>query len=216
MRRSIPVLIALGALALPAGAAAKEVESATVCGTNGCATTHDRDRAMAILEAGGASGPPDRPARYFTIRVAMAEPGGEAGTFVVRWVPSLGLIRAGEPGDPVWFRPPYDATALLRKLGDGLRPFPARGLRPLGAAPGGQLAPDVTPAPAAAPASGRGRLAPDVTPAPAAEPASGGVSTVAWIAIAGGALPLAGGLTLLVLHVRRRHRPADGPLAAGE
>jgi hypothetical protein len=193
MRRVIPTLIALGALAIPATAPAKEAESATVCGSAGCASSHDRKALLPLLDGNVIAASPQRPAPYFTVRLRMA--GSSASdSWVIRWVPSLGLIRAENDSGPTWVRAAPEAVTLLRRLTQGLRPFPADGLRPLHPQSSGQLAPEVT-APAAAHGSG--------------------VSTAGWIAIGFGGLLLAGGATVLALRVRRRHRSSDGPLPAG-
>jgi hypothetical protein len=196
MRRTIPMLIALCALALPATAAAKEVESATLCGQDGCSTTDDRDAASVLAEGGTQAPPPKQGGAYYTVRIRMAAAGEDVGSFVVRWVPSRGLMRSpGEsPAEVYWSRPSADAATLLRRLADGHRAFAAGGLGRLAADAGGQLPPEVTPPPAPS------------------EP-SGGTPALVWGAAGAAVLAAAGALVLRAR--RRRDRRADGPLAAG-
>jgi len=56
MKKLIVVLTAT--LALPAGAAAKELKSAVICGTDGCGQAQNRQALVVAFEDGG---PPDVP-----------------------------------------------------------------------------------------------------------------------------------------------------------
>src|SRR4051812_17079210 len=190
MRRLLLPLL-LVPLATPAAAGAKEVTGATLCGADGCRTTHDREGAAAVSDAGALAGPPDHAAPYYTVRLTVTHEGEDVGSWSVRWAPALGVVRStGADDQTIWFEPTPAAAALLRRLGEGLRPFPAAGLEPLRDAPAQEPA---TSDSAAAPAGPGGPAGSD-----------GGGDAAAWALGSGAALLVLGGATLLVRGLRRR------------
>ena len=117
------------ALAVAAPASAKEATSLTVCGTNGCHTTKDRDELRSAMEV-QPQATPDHSAPFLQVRLAVRAPGQhDRGTMRSQWIPSLGLLRHDD-GSITEFSLPYPATMrTLNRLSDGLTPYPARPIR---------------------------------------------------------------------------------------
>ena len=142
------VLAATAALVLAVApvAAAKEIKRAQVCGPDDC-TNVDKGN-LALVAEGGPPRTPPTAAPYYDIRITMAE-GQEEGSFSVAAVPARHAMRGD---DGTWMEMPPALTAVVRKLADGQRPFPAGELT--GAAP-------ESPAPAPEPAPGDSPLWPE-------------------------------------------------------
>ena len=193
MRRLLLLPLLALVLALPASAGAKEVTGATLCGTDGCRTTHDRDAASDLANASTLAGPPKHAAPYYTVRIQVTAEGHDEMAWTNRWAPTLGVAKAeGENGDPVWYELSARGASTLQRMSHGLRPFPAAGLEPLDgptpSRPGGQLAPETT---VMAPSAGGG------------DPGGGHAGT--WALGGAAALVVAGGGVLLIrLRLRRR------------
>src|SRR4051794_39299310 len=88
MRRLLPALAL--ALALAAPASAKELASLSVCGTNGCHTTKDKDELRNAVEV-QPQPTPDHSGAFYRVRGAVTAPGQhDGGTMRSQWIPSLG------------------------------------------------------------------------------------------------------------------------------
>jgi hypothetical protein len=124
MKRLLPALAL--ALALAAPASAKEIASLSVCGTNGCHTTKDKDELRGAMEV-QPQATPDHSGAFFQVRSAVRAPGQhDSGTMRSQWIPSLGLVRHDD-GAITEFSLPYPATQrVLNRLSAGLKPFAAR------------------------------------------------------------------------------------------
>jgi hypothetical protein len=125
------VALCLFLVLVPAGgAAAKELESAKVCGASDCRTITDHKALIALVEGDLPVSPPDPSAFY---RVAVRVRGdGEIATLRVVIVPSLGLMRGGTPADGyTWMPVPAESLRLQRRMTRGLEPLPASKLRGL-------------------------------------------------------------------------------------
>ena len=104
MKRFLPALAL--ALAVAAPASAKEATSLTVCGTNGCNTTKDRETLNSAMEV-QPQATPDHSGAFLQVRLAVRAPGQhDRGTMRSQWIPSLGLLRhddgivaVDDPGD---------------------------------------------------------------------------------------------------------------------
>jgi hypothetical protein len=127
MKRLLPA-VAL-ALALAAPASAKEVTSLTVCGTNGCHKTKDKDALRSLMEV-QPQPTPDHSGAFLRVRSTVRAPGQhDSGVMRSQWIPSLGLMRHDD-GAMTEFTLPYPTTMrTLNRLSDGLTPYPARPIR---------------------------------------------------------------------------------------
>lgn len=205
MNRTLAVCTALAAmLALPPGAMAKEVEKASVCGPDGCATTSNQKERQAIATAvengGPPSTPPSRHAPYYRVRVFIKGMPRSEPPFRLLVAPAIRRVRGPEG---TWFAMDRFAFRAWRRVTDGLRPFP------------GSRLPDVDPS---APRPVVAGQLPPRTYAPAvAHPAAGTTDETDWGLIA--ASVLASPLLLAALIYadrRRRGRPRrarrGGPL----
>jgi len=125
-RLALPLFV-VGALALAPSALAKEPKQATLCGTDGCATTQDGGTLASFL-AQSDVGPPPPPAPYYRMTVTIAAPpdAGRAPTFVWWYVPSANAVyRTGVfgEGQETWIRPTPAAAELLRRTVREVKPF---------------------------------------------------------------------------------------------
>jgi hypothetical protein len=128
MRRLATAIVLATALALPAGAAAKQVTSATICGADGCWTFRDPALLEGLMSGGSPTVPPKASAPVLRVRGAIAErPGGEVmARFTTWWVPSQRLLVAE---DGTWMRLAPSAVRTLVKITDGMAPLPASRMR---------------------------------------------------------------------------------------
>jgi hypothetical protein len=119
------VALVLVALALPAGATAKELASATVCGTSGCRTIEDPP--IALMEAGDGypeAAPADAP--YHTVRYVALDGDGADNTWTVLWVPSTQMIGfSNEAGEAVFEEVAAGPAAAYHDLTAGVEPYAA-------------------------------------------------------------------------------------------
>ena len=154
--RSLIVLAALAALALPATAGAKEITALDVCGTDGCTRIADRSVLHGFEEGSAlAEAPPAGRHRSYTLRILVRDEAGVARTgWTSLWIPSAHVIAfdGGQPGATCTPAPP----ALERALWSAARGHTARAARRFAApsAPAARVA-EVVPAPVRASASGR-------------------------------------------------------------
>ena len=134
-RTSAIVLLELGllALALPASSAAKNVQSATICGASGCHEAIGRDVSAGLVEGGAAAPPPPGRAPWYSVRATIGGDGGH-GTMRIAVVPTLGLIRGCcRASGYSWLSMTPAGRRAYARLTRVLDPFPASSLR--GAAP---------------------------------------------------------------------------------
>jgi hypothetical protein len=132
MKRLLLPALLLAALALPSPAPAKELVAMSVCGTNGCHSTHNRSELQAAMDVQPQAAP-DHGGAFYWVRSDIGEPGIH-DPFVQRsqWIPSLHLLR-NDDGPLVEFSLPYPATErVLERLSTGLKPYAAAELGPVG------------------------------------------------------------------------------------
>jgi hypothetical protein len=187
-------------LALPAVAAAKEVESARVCGATECRDVDDHDVAMGLVSGGNAKPPPgDKAGGWYRVSVVFNAEGERHG-FTMAAMPSSQTLRTYDEstGRYSWMEMAGEAIAAYDKVTPGLEPRPISTLR------------------------GRDQKPPEVivdeVVMPPAEPAAQTAGTFPWEWVAGGvaAAALASGAALLALRRRRGSAPPHaGPQAAG-
>jgi hypothetical protein len=125
-RPTIAALAVAAVLAVPAGAGAKGVAAADLCGGNGCHRI-----ATAAIRAGierfTPAPSPDRPEPYLTIRLRERVSNGRqrlVGTTL--WLPHANLVRPAGGGP--WTTPAPVLARALRAAARGLRRRPAAGL----------------------------------------------------------------------------------------
>jgi hypothetical protein len=175
----LALVIAL-ALVFPAAAAAKEVTSIDVCGTNGCSRLADRATLRAFEDGSGmAAAAPAGLQRSYLLRIHMRE--GDAGSthsWTSRWLPSAGLI-VNEDGPGNFLFTPVDPR-LERALRGATRGRTARAARRFAREERvAQVDEVVTPATATA---ARAEAGGD----------GGGLPTLAWLGAAAGLLAVGG------------------------
>jgi hypothetical protein len=142
-------LLAFTALVLPASVGAKGFISLSVCGTNGCHTTRDKQVLAAAMD-GEPQADPGQTGPFFKLRTAIGEPGHKGALAHVEswWMPSVGVIR-GDEGPLAGYTLPSPATAVtLRRLSRDLHPFPAAQLPTPPGQPQDARVDEVVPAPA--------------------------------------------------------------------
>ena len=175
----LAIIVAL-ALAFPAAAAAKEVTSIDVCGTNGCTRLADRATLSAFEEGSEmAASAPAGLERSYLLRIHMRE--GETGSthgWTSRWLPSVGLI-ASEDGPGNFVFTPV-GPKLERALRGAARGRTARAARRFAREERvAQVDEVVRPATATASRAGAGGD-------------GGGLPTLAWLGVAAGLLAVGG------------------------
>ena len=152
MTRFALLTTALLLLALPATAAAKEVESAQVCGATQCRDVDDHDLAMGIISSGDPTPPPKDPVGWYRVKVVFSAE-NERHTFTLAAVPSTNHMRTYDEvaGRYVWMEMAGEATDAYREVTAGLSPRPASTLRGLDQKPPEVIVDEVVepPAPAA-------------------------------------------------------------------
>jgi hypothetical protein len=163
MRRAAIAIVFLAAMAIAPAAAAKEITSVQVCGSDACVTTRDPTLLQGLMNGGGMGAPPQHPSGAIQLRARVTEPGGTViGRFRNWWVPGTELM-VGEDG--AWITLPQNVVAVLEKLSDDLHPYRPERI-------GSSLA--ATSTPAAAP--------PPERTAAAGDDAEGGID---WLLIGG-------------------------------
>ncbi len=133
MKRAAYILGLPLLLLAAAPAAAKEVSSAKVCGSNGCHEVKDRALLAAIPEGGPPAPPPKHLSGWY--RATLTVRAGDArDRFSVQVV--LGSRYFGGGYDPAagaytWSHMADNTVAAYRRITRGLEPFPASTLRGL-------------------------------------------------------------------------------------
>jgi hypothetical protein len=196
MRRHLAaVAVALGVLAAPAVAPAKEISKVSVCGTAGQCTTYDESdfkSLMFLVQDAGPTDPPAAAAPWYRVRftVDMREEGGGYDSWTVAYVPSADSLRVRSDGGRfAWVAlTPRTASVFERTVRD-LPAFPKARLRGLHVKPLEARVDEVY-SPAAQTAATRDRIDAGSTP---------------WGWIGGGALAAALILAMVTWTLRRRH-----------
>lgn len=124
-RSLLVVVVAIGALALAGTSAAKEPKKVELCGPTGCRTITDRDTLREIPTGGETIGKPPALAGFYTMRMTVDAERDES-SWRVYYVPSADALAArNETGRINWFPIFGEAVGLMRRLVNGLQPFPA-------------------------------------------------------------------------------------------
>jgi hypothetical protein len=126
--RTIPlVAVAAVAMALAAPAVAKEIETTTVCGADGCKDVEVNGNAHALLDGGPSGADAAEPAPFFRIRLGIGDGSGKIfERFTILYVPSAEKVRGM---DGVWMNAPTAAVRALERVTRGREPIPARRLK---------------------------------------------------------------------------------------
>jgi MYXO-CTERM domain-containing protein len=172
---------------MTAVAAAKEVQSATVCGPTDCVSVDDDQRSEALVMGGSPSDPPPKAEAWYRVRLVIGGDGAH-DAFTINVLPKSGYIRSRDQfGGSIWSDMSAQQHASYRRLTADLDPFPAERLTGIS----NPKLPAADPAP----------------PAPA-EPAEKdeGSSPTPWLIAAGALAALA--VAALVRRIRRRSAPA--------
>jgi hypothetical protein len=122
---------ALFALFSAAPASAKGLVALSVCGSNGCHSTRDRQELADAMDA-IPQADPGQVSAFFKVRETIGEPGQPdvIGRVDSLWMPTIGVIR-GEEGPTAGFTLPTPQTKrVLLRLARGLRAFPAAKVPP--------------------------------------------------------------------------------------
>lgn len=181
MRRIATALAAVLCLLPAAAAEGKGIAAIKLCGARDCREVEDRGKLAGLVFGGIPSDPPDSPAGWYRMEVAIhAEDASDRSEAVV--VPSANRIR-GEDG--TWMEFDGASAAAFSKLVLGLEPRPASTL--------GDLKPPPLP---------RARVDEVVEP-PASPPAA---DAPAWPWIAGAVALALTALGGVALGLRRRRR----------
>jgi hypothetical protein len=120
-------LAAFVALVLPAQAGAKGFVSLSVCGTDACHTTRDKQELDDAMDS-APQADPGRTGAFFKLRQTIGEPGNEhfpVGREVSFWFPALGVVRGDNGPLSGWTLPTPATQRVLRRLSQSLQPFPA-------------------------------------------------------------------------------------------
>ena len=187
-----PIAVALGVLAAPAVAPAKEISKVSVCGTGGQCTTYDESdfkSLMFLAQDTGPTDPPPAPAPWYRVRftVDMREEGGGYDSWTVAYVPSADSLRVrDESGGFAWAALNPRTAAVFERAARDLPAFPKTRLRGL---------PVKTP------------QAPARTTAATRDGSDSGTTLWGWIV--GGALAAALVLLVLIGRSRRRQRHVE-------
>lgn len=121
----LALLLAVAALLAPAGASAKELVAATVCGASGCRTVTDRAMLNEIPGGEEVTGL-GAPAAYYRLNVVTAEPSGRRQRFTTYYVPSANAMSWSEDG-LYRLHPIHGAKAngVMRRITEGIEPYAA-------------------------------------------------------------------------------------------
>jgi hypothetical protein len=203
-RERVSLLIILAGFLMPAGAAAKGVSAAKVCGAQECVRVNDDELALALGAGGPPASGPERGLPWYrtTLTITVRDPNALAPAdrervvqhFTTAAVPRARLLR-GEDG--TWMTMSAESVAAYAELTAGIRPRPARTLPDVGpdaALPEARVDEVVKPPPAAR---------------PAADPADEDSSD--WLAWLAGALLAATGVGWLIRRAPRRPRRDESP-----
>jgi hypothetical protein len=191
-RHAIAIATALGLLATPAAAAAKEVSKVSVCGMDRECVVYDGSDFKSLTFLAHDAGPTDPPAAaapWYRVRftVDAREHGGGIESWGVAYVPSADSLRVREEGgDFAWVALSPRTAVVLERAARDLPAFPRARLRGLEVEP-----PQV-------------RVNEVVRFAPRPDAKGGESATAPWGWIAGGALSAMLVLLTVARTLRRR------------
>ena len=135
MRLAVPVLAATAALALlPAAAHAKELTKARACDADGCQAITAAAK-LRGMEEGTPTDAPKRGAPFYRIRMTVAIDEGRTDSWMLVYVPSLGLLRTEGEFGYEWLAPTPQGKRGFDRVVRGLEPRPASGLGGVGVEP---------------------------------------------------------------------------------
>ena len=198
-RHAIAIATALGLLAAPPAAPAKEVSKVSVCGIDRQCVVYDGSDFKSLTFLAHDAGPTDPPAAaapWYRVRftVDAREHGGGIESWAVAYVPSADSLRVREEGgDFTWVALSPRTAAVLERAARELPALPRARLRGLEVEPPQDRVSEVV----------RFAARPDAT-------TSGSASTP-WGWVAGGALAA---LLLLLTAARTLHRRGGSVLPA--
>ncbi len=125
MRRLSCLIVTAALVGLPAGASAKEVTKAIVCGSDGCHSTRDR-WIQRMHDVGVPISAPKKAAAYYTVRLTFSDGTQEVEGMAFRFLPTTGLLKLeDEFGEPGWTTTSPGTVRALRRLAKGLTPYSA-------------------------------------------------------------------------------------------
>ena len=125
--KRVLALAAFAALVLPAQAGAKGFISMSVCGTDACHTTRDKQELDGAMDS-APQADPGRTGAFFKLRQTIGEPGNKhfpEAREVSYWFPALGVVRGDNGPLSGWTLPTPATQRVLHRLSQGLQPFPA-------------------------------------------------------------------------------------------
>ena len=202
MRRHLAaVAVALGVLAAPAVAPAKEMSKVSVCGATSHCTTYDKSDFKSLMFLAQDAGPTDPPAAaapWYRVRftVDAREDGGGYESWTVAYVPAADSLRVRDEGGRfAWIALNPRAASVFKRTARDLPAFPKARLRGLHVKPLEARVDEVF-SPAAQTAATRDGIDSGTTP---------------WGWIAGGALVAALILVLVTWTLRRRRHVEVAP-----
>ena len=126
MKRVLAVLT-FAALLVPAQAGAKGLISLSVCGTDGCHTTRDKQELNDAMDS-APQADPGSTGSFFKIRQTIGEPGNRHFPVAHEqslWFPALGVVRGDDGPLAGWTLPTPSTQRVLQRLSHGLTSFPA-------------------------------------------------------------------------------------------
>jgi hypothetical protein len=192
--RLIAAALLAAVLLVPSPADAKELSAVKVCGADRCVTFHDHSTLQPLAEGGAMTSAPQHRAPFYTMRITVKDEGASDHHWSQAYLPSAGLIRAGEEGDYSWLRTTPAGRPVFARVTRGLAPFPA-----------GKL-------PRVAPETAPDQASVTIPPAPAPKPRTAAVDTGGGFPWALAALVAAAGAgTAGAALARRRRRWGDAP-----
>jgi hypothetical protein len=117
--------LAFAVLALAPAASAKELKSATICGTNGCKTVTDPERLRELPLGGQTTAPAPSPAAFYTVGFRIAMGRAEDHRLRMLYVPSKTIVAWEVYGDVTWAPVYGEAIDAMATATSGLEPFRA-------------------------------------------------------------------------------------------
>ena len=125
MRRLSLLIVTAALLGLPAGASAKEVTKAALCGSDGCRVTRS-GWVQEMHDVGVPISAPKKAAGFYTLRLTFTDGTQEIEGMAFRYVPAGGLFQMeDESGKPAWFTSTPGTAQALNRFAKGLKPYSA-------------------------------------------------------------------------------------------
>lgn len=121
-RIAVLAALAVGALALSTGTAAKELVSLEICGTSGCKKVTDKVLLTNGVLEGQQFAHPPAASGFYTVK-GTVDAGEQTVTWEMYYVPS-GYTRGTTPGGEVsWLKLNALSAAFFRSASEGVEPF---------------------------------------------------------------------------------------------